>query len=197
MHGGARPGAGRPKEGISQLRRVLNCAIVDGLERAGREKGLTGSAEEVARQSAARIVSDMILAGQGADVLKLAVLAAPKVGENGDGNDGESPVLRALQRMPGMVVVPERSSQKTTQAQIDVESVTYEVSATDYKSDARPNDAPPQPFFAPQQALPLLPADRAAPAPHPPAGAAPTPIYPHSANLEKSENFSRESRAVA
>lgn len=184
------------------MRRLLSAAITDGLEIAGRSAGIEGEPEEVARETAARIVSDMILAGRGEEVLKLGAVLAPK-GSDDDGKHGKSPVLEALARMPGMV--PGREPSRIAEREPDTaeESGACATRATDGRSGARVERADqgaPRPFFAPQ--LPLLPAGfsgsggpagrgaggAAAGTPHPPAGGPTPPTYPGRAPLEKSEN---------
>ncbi len=217
-HGGARPGAGGPRGGISQLRRTLNAAIVDGLALAGREKGLVGDRELVARQAAAHIVSDMILAGRGEEVLKLGAVVAPKMPDRGgDGglDDDESPVLAALSRMPGMLRVQEQSRDHEEDAEIPASTRISTPGTSDCTSDGARNWVPHaadrergRPFFAPQ--LPLLPggsegersgaapppAGAGARAPHPPAGPPHPPIHLDPAPFENFSESAAPGRAA-
>lgn len=184
------------------MRRLLSAAITDGLELAGRTTGIEGDSESVAKECAARIVSDMILAGRGEEVLKLGAVLAPKGGDD-DGKRGKSPVLDALSRMPGMLPGREPSQVAERVPNTAEESDTCATRTTDGRSGARAEQADqvaPRPFFAPQ--LPLLPAELSgsrgpagagaaaagAGTPHPPARGATPPTYPGSAPLEKSEN---------
>ena len=151
--GGARPGAGRPVGGISQARRLIIRGLTRGLAIAGRAKGLEGEEEEVAVESIAHIASDLVLAGQGRDVLALYAQAAPK-SDDGDGDERyKSPLVRALERLPGMVAVPESSQAGTGEAESSVIPAIHATGAT------HPQSVVPsgQPFFTPQGQL--LPAD--------------------------------------
>ncbi len=147
-HGGARPGAGAPKGGISQARRLLLRGLQRGLAHAGRAKGLEGDEEEVATQSVAMIASDMVLAGQGRDVLAIWAQAAPK-GDEGDPDAKKSPLLRALERMPGLGSVPDSSQPAIAPAQNRAESTENAQAPTDPASVTLPD----QPFFSPQRTL--------------------------------------------
>lgn len=188
--GGQRPNAGRPAGGISQVRKLLNDAIIKGLNYAGRTKGLEGTPEEVATESAARIVSDMILAGQGSDVIKIMVMAAPK-SEDGQGNGKESPVLAALQKLPGLVNGPQSSPAEQADGETSRHPETCDASASDNESVADVQ----RPFFAPQQTLPIVEpgapaADRTGPArgtPPPPARVSPDTMGLGTENFEKNE----------
>lgn len=155
--GGRRPGAGAPAGGISQARRLILRALQRGLTYAGQARGLRGPEEEVAVESAARIASDMILAGRGAEVLALYIAAAPKADDSGGGDDAKSPLLRALERLPGMGAVPAQSIGKEAAAERDGNIADNPAPATDQVSVA--------PFFHPQTLLipphlePSLPGD--------------------------------------
>lgn len=184
------------------MRRLLSAAITDGLELAGRTAGIEGDGESVAKECAARIVSDMILAGRGEEVLKLGAVLAPKGGDD-DGKHGKSPVLDALSRMPGMLPGREPSQVAERVAGTAEESDTCATRTTDGRSGARverPDQGAARPFFAPQ--LPLLPAElggargpagggaaaAGAGTPHPPAGGPTPPTGLDGAPFEKSEN---------
>lgn len=200
-HGGSRPGAGAPHGGVSQLRRLLSDALTAGCELAGRQSGLDGDGLQVARTVAARIVSDEILAGRGMDVLKLMAVTATKDDGKG-GDDNESPVLKALRKLPGMVEGRAVSTIDGESREIPSESGISAPSTSDYLSVAAGQGGisdhqaqPGRPFFAPQ--IPLLPAELApsmdrAPhagaarraAPHPPAPGTPASLYPATAPLE-------------
>lgn len=101
--GGARPGAGRPKGGVSDARRRLYAAINRGLAQAGRKKypGMVSQEdeEEAAIQTGAMIVDDMIQAGQGNDVMKLWAAVALKETE-GEKGDRKNTLAEALSRLP-------------------------------------------------------------------------------------------------
>jgi len=189
--GGRRPGAGRPTGGISQVRRILNDAIVKGMENAGREKGFQGDPEDVAMQTAAAIISDMILAGRGDEVLKVAVLAAPKLDADGDlGNGKDSPVLSALRRLPGLKVA-QKSHNPQTIEQTTEQSTTYNDGATHPESEARQNADKDGLVFAPQSLLldgRSEPGQAHALSPLPPTRGPTPPIYPDAGNFEKNEN---------
>lgn len=204
-HGGARPGAGGPRGGISELRRTLNHAIVDGLAMAGERAGIEGDRATQAREAAARIVSDMILAGRGEEVLKLAAVIAPKVGEDKAPGD-DSPVLAALKRMPGMVPGHNQATYSSEPDESAAPSMACGTRTTDCQSDGAGEAPKPGhqvqsavPYFAPQ--LPLLPAELEAPAarldggaggrgraPTPPAAGTRPPLYPETAPLENFQN---------
>jgi len=154
MHGGPRAGAGRPEGGISATRRLLVRALTRGLAIAGRSKGLEGTDDEVATESAARIAADLIVAGRGDEVLKLLAVASP-ANEPAGGKDGEDSLLsRSLRRLPGMgsgaVPVPARSQVIEAEAAEGLQSQENASGPTDTQSSG-PGLAP---FFAPQ--LPLV-----------------------------------------
>jgi hypothetical protein len=194
--GGARPGAGAPRGGISDTSRILRNAIKRGLAHAGATKyGIGGDIEEQATQTAAMIVSDMVLAGEGAKVIDVLSRISPRADDNGrGGSDGKSPLTAALERMAGKLygAIP---AQSAGQAQGDPTGAdSYKQSAPDPESGA-PAISAAGPYFAPQ--LPLLdPAAGAAPMPgqvegarggYPPSGPAPD----HSGlDAENFENFS-------
>lgn len=145
-HGGARPGAGAPKGGISQARRLLVRGLQRGLAHAGRVKyGIAGDEEEAAMQSVAMIASDMVLAGQGRDVLAIWAQAAPK-GDEGDEGGKKSVLLAALESLPGLGSVPNPSQLPRKPAENAAESKENEPLPT-YPAFVTPSD---QPFFSPQ-----------------------------------------------
>lgn len=148
-HGGLRPGAGRPQGGISETRRLLLRGLTRGLAHAGRIKhGLHGEDEEVAVETVAMIASDLIRAGQGRDVLAIYAQAAPKSDEGEEGGK-KSALVRALERLPGMVDVPERSLSPLAASSEALEMQPSATRPTDYTSVT--------PYFTPQVALPLPP----------------------------------------
>lgn len=157
-HGGLRPGAGRPQGGISETRRLLLRGIKRGLAQAGRARGIQGDEDEVATEAVARIASDLILAGQGRDVLAIFAQAAPK-GDEGGGGDTESPLQQALRRMPGL-----QNGTAVPLVPLDATPIRAEP----MENDTRPTDPASvtrhgQPFFSPQQTL-LPPGVEASPA---------------------------------
>jgi len=183
-------------------------ALTRGLAYAGRAKGLEGDEDEVAVESAARIASDMILAGRGADVLALYIQAAPK-GDDGNSPGGpKSPLVRALERLPGMVLVPGQSRPDDQDHAQPADSHGEGQGTTDTGLVA-PAD---HPFFAPQ--LPLITPHMEAPhgggagvnmgrelaraaagpsaTPHPPLGHPPRPIALDTENFEKNSVVSVE-----
>ena len=103
QNGGYRPGAGRPKGGISQTRRLLQSAITKGLAHAGRTKYpdrvSTTDLEAAAVDTAAMIVSDMIQAGQGHEVIKVWAQVATKE-TDGQNSQSKNILADALSRLP-------------------------------------------------------------------------------------------------
>ena len=124
-----------------------------GLAHAGRARGLVGEEEEIAVETVARIASDLILAGQGRDVLAIYAQAAPKSDDGGEESGKKSALVRALERLPGMVSVPERSQPELGDHVKATEAHGELVRPTDSQSVAHLN----RPFFTHQ--APLLPAD--------------------------------------
>ncbi|PKM43234.1 MAG: hypothetical protein CVV05_15420 [Gammaproteobacteria bacterium HGW-Gammaproteobacteria-1] len=205
--GGRRAGAGRPEGGISQARRLLVAALNRGLAIAGREKGLKGSEEEVATESAAQIAADMIRSGRGDEVLKLYAVAAPKGDEDGGQKGGRSALLDALTRLPGAIEAPQASRIPDNDEQTPTKSEDYARCSTDTQSGVHLRDAPEPPFegmfFQPQPLLfapSLLPAaagqgahdgqgSRAPATPPTPPHAEPSPaIGLRGENFEKNES---------
>ena len=152
-HGGARSGAGRPKGGVSQLRRIMQAAITKGLADAGREKYgdlMPEDDREAAVVTGSMIVQDMINAGKGDDVLKLAaVIQSKDTGES----DGESTLEAALKRLPTASRDTFMSSGEGEQGQKTTQSGSYGESATDTESGAHVFTPDGGSFFSPQQAL--------------------------------------------
>ena len=199
-HGGSRSGAGRPKGGLSQTRRLLEGAITEGLAHAGRSRyaqHMTETdTEEDARRTAAMIVSDMIQAGEGKEVMKLWVQVS--TGEkNGQGNGGSATLADALSALPSLpdgANVPQSTTPEEENATI---SGDYIERATDNGFVAPQNGT----FFTPQQGLlvdlPALdheqimggeqPADGT---PHPPLAQPGISTSPDTKNFENSESDS-------
>lgn len=153
-HGGSRIGAGRPEGGISQTRRLLVGALKRGLALAGRQKfRLEGDEETLAMETAAMVAADMVLAGRGDEVLKLYAVATSRDGEAAGGSEGrrKSALVSALERLPGMVVVPGQSDAGSSPLPSSDKTGEYDPSATDQKSVTHLNG----PFFSLQ--LPLTP----------------------------------------
>lgn len=154
QNGGYRPGAGRPKGGISQTRRLINSAITKGLAHAGRakypDKVNSTDLEEAAVDTAAMIVSDMIQAGQGNDVIKVWAQVAIK--ESDSQNSSSNNILAdALSRLPS----PSHGADMSQSP--DLETETHNIKGID---DGRPTDAKSNgsinlPYFAPQVPLDL------------------------------------------
>lgn len=165
MHGGLRPGAGRPAGGLSQTRRLLVNALTRGLAIAGRAKGLAGDDEEVATESAARIAADLILAGRGDEVLKLLAVATPASDPAG-GERAKSPLLAALERLPGMqnsgAPVPGASEATAPGAPGAVSAEAQPPRPSDPQSEGRDF----RPFFLPQLPLATIADDAALTPPH-------------------------------
>ncbi len=185
-HGGTRAGAGRPEGGVSQAKRLLNRALMRGLEIAGRERGLVGDADEVATEAAARIASDLVLAGRGDEVLKLLAVA----GVNDDKKPGEkSPLLHALERMPGMPAAQGAPITGQTFTQAPDPADIPATRPADNQSEAQTS----APFFALQR--PLLPAELA-PAQAPGGGGAPPLPAPAPHMGLRAENFEKTQNAT-
>ena len=152
-HGGARSGAGRPKGGVSQLRRIMQSAITKGLADAGRSKYgdlMPEDDREAAVITGSMIVQDMISAGKGDDVLKLAAaIQSKETGEEG----GESTLESALKRLPTAsrdTFMPQVSN---TEGQNALISDGYEERTTDTESGAHGFTPEGGSFFSPQQTL--------------------------------------------
>ena len=207
--GGYRPGAGRPVGGMSQARRLIIRGLQRGLASAMVAKGADPRAdeEELAVEAVAHIASDLILAGQGRDVLAIYAQAAPK-GDDYDGEEGgrKSPLVRALERLPGMVPGPQSSLSGPVEASDMAIPEVRALGATHPQSVAPPG----QPFFNPQRTL--LPPDRDAGTPvrgelvrgpdaRDPAGARAHPLPPGSPRPPSctpvvSGNFEKKSPAA-
>ena len=181
-HGGARSGAGRPKGGVSQTRRLLSAAITKGLATAGRRKfgsEMSQDDETAATQTAAMLVADMIDAGQGADVLKLwAQVSSKDQQEQPQGSSLEA----ALKALPSASCVALVTQAGDSGEQMPVKTIVCSGRTTDNESDVLPPQPAGSTYFAPQQ--PLL-IDRQTPGGHPPSGQPPHPIYLDSENFEK------------
>jgi hypothetical protein len=180
--------------------------LTRGLASAMRAKGAQGDEEELAIAAVAHIASDLILSGQGRDVLAIYAQAAPK-SDDGDGDERhKSPLVRALERLPGMVAVPESSRADDGEGENAVIPAIQATGATHPQSVAPSG----QPFFTPQgQLLPadLVPLDvsahavsrgpdaRAAGRPgHPlPPGSPPSPLH----TPVDTGNFEKKSQAEA
>ena len=139
-----------------------------------RAKGAIGEEEELAVEAVACIASDLILAGQGRDVLAIYAQAAPKSDDYDDDPRGhKSPLVRALERLPGMVPGPE-SSRADPDEVANAVIPAIQAPGTTHPQSVVP---PGQPFFTPQHQL--LPLDYAAPeASRAPAPAAGHPGHP-------------------
>ena len=104
--GGARPGAGRPKGGVSDARRLLLAGLQRALAEAATDAGLvaaSASEEDRATAGIADIARGLIAAGRGDEVVKLYALSVTKTGAGDDAQGGKSPFLAALARLPGML----------------------------------------------------------------------------------------------
>ncbi len=115
--------------------------------------------ERLALESAARIASDMVLAGNGRDVLALWASVAVKGEVKGEGNEGGT-LAEALKRLPGVKStfdpiegaarsLPESGKAETTDTSVDCDNGT-----TDYASVGTGSVDPAKPFFHPQSILP-------------------------------------------
>ena len=141
--------------GITQSRRILIDAIERGLAIAGRKRGLIGDDEDVAAQTTAHIVSDMVLAGEGRDVIKIYALATSKADGSQSGNAAKSSLINALKRLPRGKNV--RVSDVNDNGNIDNagNSSGYQQGAPDCQLVARAHGDDKQPFFSPQKTLEL------------------------------------------
>ena len=154
QNGGYRPGAGRPKGGISQTRRLINSAITKGLAQAGRTKFpdrvSCTDLEAAAVDTAAMIVSDMIQAGQGHEVIKVWAQVATKEGD-GQNSQSKNILADALSRLPSPSHVSDMSRSHNPEPQPPDNTGLDEGRPTDTKSNGALN----LPFFAPQVPLDL------------------------------------------
>ena len=148
-HGGTRPGAGRPKGGITDARRRIMAAINQGLAQAGRrmypDRVSQVNEDEAAIQTGAMIVDDMIQAGQGNDVMKLWAAVAMKEPE-GDKAGHKNTLAEALSRLPAVGHVADVSQIGTNSPQ----APEIEGGTTHTEREAPQNAT----WFAPQ--VPLL-----------------------------------------
>ncbi len=180
-HGGNRSGAGRKKGGVSETRRRLSKAIEIGTANAVRQKApeLTQGKtdEEAAEIGAAMIVSDMIQAGQGAEVLKIWASIAPKTDEGGEGANDLSKAFSALPaHLKGTGQAEDTDTTTTTPAI----STTYEEGAHHSELGA-PENAP---YFLPQMPL-LVPQSEQASLVEPAPTATPLPpLEPDGCSLD-------------
>lgn len=180
-HGGNRSGAGRKKGGVSETRRRLSKAIEVGTAHAVRQKApeLTQGKtdEEAAEIGAAMIVSDMIQAGQGADVLKIWASIAPKTDEGGEGiND----LSKAFSALPAHLKGTGEAQQAGTTTITPTESITYEDGAHHSELGAPVNE----PYFLPQFPL-LIPEPEQMSQPEPATAATPLPpLQPNGGSLD-------------
>lgn len=168
------------------------------MELAGRNSGLTGERAEVIEQTGARIVADMIQAGQGGDVLKLWAVTATKTGAGKGEQGGKSALASALERVSGQLSGPDSSRDQTGEAESDGRSKACAQGASAAQSVAPANQGHSGhqaasdgdqvgaisgelvaqgagPYFAPQRTLPLADpsagpgrAGRPGAPPHPP-----------------------------
>lgn len=192
QHGGARAGAGRPSGGVSQTRRLLVAGLQRGLVLAGTDKGFQGTPEEIGIQTVAGIVSDMIQAGEGRNVLQL--LALSEHGGAGSSQGEDSALMAALKRMPGMSNGPDSSPVSTTAEQPPATARLNAPGTTDAQSAVRAG----QPYFRPQQRLVLEgelvdaadagAARSPAATPHPPFGQAGACDHIDQPKFEKSKS---------
>lgn len=150
-HGGTRTGSGRPEGGVSQARRLINTAITRGLAYAGRIRypnQVSGDdLDEAATQTAAMIVSDMIKAGQGNDVIKIWSQVAMK--DNDKEASSKNILAEALARLPARSQVPDMSRTNNTNSECIINTRDKDIGTTDYKSEGTDN----QPYFVPQACL--------------------------------------------
>lgn len=194
QNGGYRPGAGRPKGGISQTRRLIASAITKGLAHAGRTKYpdrvSSTDLEEAAADTAAMIVSDMIQAGQGNEVIKVWAQVAIKESE-GQNCQSKNILADALSRLPS----PSHDTDMTRTREAEPEAPDTKGLADDRPTDTKSNGSLNLPFFAPQVPLDFdsqsdqpeqtcdHPERAAREHPHAPAhvqARTPTPAYTHN-----------------
>ena len=141
-HGGARSGAGRPKGGVSDARRLLLSGLQRALADAAAEAGLIeagASEEERATVGIANIARGLIQAGRGDEVVKLYALSVTKAGGGEGEGSGKSPFLEALARLPGMVSGTENGTEPAQQAAVRlpllIESAACAEEPADRKSE--------------------------------------------------------------
>lgn len=99
-HGGARPGAGAPKGGVSHSRRLILGALQKGFTLAGRQAGIPGQdAEEVAMNTAAVVICDMVRRGDGHLAIGLwSQNIKANDGKEGSGDQPKDPLMDGLKR---------------------------------------------------------------------------------------------------
>jgi hypothetical protein len=202
QHGGARANSGRNPGGVNQSRRILIDSIERGLAIAGRKRGLIGDDEEVAAQTTAHIVSDMVLAGEGRDVIKIYALATSKSDGSQPGAAGRSSLINALKRLPRGKSGPVSDVDDNNSMDNADNSESYRQGAPDCQLVARVDGEEKQPFFSPQKTLELnnfadssdsagdiaQPGEPDKATPYTPSGPTPHCIRVDSENFEKN-NF--------
>lgn len=180
--GGNRLGSGRPKGGVSQTRLQILRAIELGMADAAKIKHLPGATtQELALAAASAIVSDMIIAGMGDQVLKLQVLAAPS--SDDPGGEESSLISRALSKLPGMDKGTVKALDNQGQGDEPV-NIEAEGQGTTKESFDVPSVSP---VFLPQLQLINRPSAGKGDTPLPPPGASPYPLVVDTENLEKND----------
>jgi len=179
-HGGHRAGAGAPRGGVSETRRLLLAAIESGVELAGRSKGLKGTRSEVIEQTGANMVCDLILAGDVKNVLAIWGQSTGKDSASSPATDNKSGLANALNQASKMLSGQSNgteSVQKIPAPHTEQGTATHQEESTmDTESNAPTLRGKNEMMFIPQQALPLeLPA-----AEEPPKGEGAAPTHPQS-----------------
>ncbi|PJE79654.1 hypothetical protein CI610_01368 [invertebrate metagenome] len=158
-HGGARIGSGRPKGGMSHIKRLLVKAITDGLAHAGsiqHPELMNGcDKEEQATKTATMIISDMVRSGQANDVIKILSLMATKE------TDTESNVKNTLANALSKLPQPGNNDRNLTSQVADMsQNPNEKMNSVDFIGieDNRPSNGnldgrEKQPFFSPQNSL--------------------------------------------
>lgn len=145
--GGARPGAGRKPGGVTDARRRLVAGMERGLARAARIAGCHAETEEeLVVEAVSRVAEQMVAAGQGADVLKLYSAMAYSGPANGSDDDGETPLERAMRRLPGLAGGTDPAPHLIEGRETAARSDTYRHGTTDKVSDGPGNRPPPKPL---------------------------------------------------
>lgn len=142
--GGRRPGAGRPKGGVSELSRILQEGGVDGLAAIGAERGHEGTREELAQKAVAEIVQDWGRSGRADELLKFFGSLTASTG-NFSG-EGESLLLVAMKKAPGLLPDTDMSLMQGEYSVEQEKTGTTASRATDSKSLSRQT----RPFFHPE-----------------------------------------------
>lgn len=178
-HGGSRSGAGRPKGGVSDARRLLLSGLQRALADAAAEAGLieAGASEaERATVGIANIARGLIQAGRGDEVVKLYALSVTKAGSGEGEGSGKSPFLEALARLPGMVAGGENGTEPAQQGAVRIPLLIESAACAEEPAD-RKSEGP---------VLEGWTTDDPAPAPASTSSASAAAISPHQVQGQRS-----------